>query len=135
MTTYWADTAITTSGDLDVGGRVLFYGHMWPSCRDYTAFGGGGQANATQLDRMVCWVTTVAAPADSVKLYAVPIHSNPGICGPRTIVINLGANACDIYPGAGCQIDALGANNPYSLAAGGKREFWPSSATQWYSFA
>jgi hypothetical protein len=91
-----------------------------------TAFAGGGQANATQLSGEVSFVATVASAGDSVKLPVAAL-------GKRFLVFNQGANSTNIYPTTGGQIDALGANNPYALAAGGVREFWGKNATDWVS--
>ena len=91
-----------------------------------TAFAGGGQGSATQLTGEVNFVTTVASSGDSVKLVA-------GLLGLRVTVFNLGAQPLNIFPATGGQIDALGTNAAFSLAAGSAKTFWGQSATQWRS--
>jgi hypothetical protein len=91
-----------------------------------TAFAGGGQASATALTAEVNFVTTVASTADSVKLPAA-------VLGKHVVIFNDGANSMNIFPVTGGQIDSLGANNAYSLAAGSSREFWGKSGTDWRS--
>lgn len=91
-----------------------------------TAFATGGQASATALTGEVNFVTTVASAGDSVKLPTAAL-------GLRVVVFNKGAEACDVFPASGAAIDALGANNAYSLASGTAKEFWGVSATLWYS--
>lgn len=44
-------------------------------------------------------------------------------------VFNGGANAERVYPPVGCQIDALGTDNPYSLPVGKRQRFNFSTAT------
>lgn len=55
-----------------------------------TAHSGGGQAAATLLDYGVNEVSTVAAPADSVRL-------PPAIGGQVVFVRNSGANSMQVY--------------------------------------
>ncbi len=91
-----------------------------------TAHAGGGQASATALTTEKNFVSTVASANDSVKLPAT-------VAGLEIQVFNLGANACDVYPPSSSAIDALGTNNPYSLAAGSSKRFGAQTSTQWRS--
>jgi hypothetical protein len=91
-----------------------------------TAFAGGGQGSATQLTGEVNFVTTVATGGDSVKLVA-------SLLGLKVTVFNLGAQSLDIFPATGGQIDALGVDTAFSLAAGASKTFWGQTATQWRS--
>lgn len=54
--------------------------------------------------------------------------------GLDNVVVNNGGNPLKVYPPVGGQIDALGANNPYTLAVTKVQQFRQFSATQWYSF-
>lgn len=134
MGVWMRENQLTLDGDMDIGGRVLFYGFFYPSVTmNVTARAGGGRANATQLADYISNVTTCASANDSVKLWQYPLCSG-GIGGPVMIVKNSTANACDVYPYAATdQIDALGAGNPYSLASGATRTFVPDSSTHWVS--
>ncbi len=91
-----------------------------------TAFATGGQASATQLTGSCNIVSICATNADSVKLQIAQ-------AGHRVIVVNTSANALAIFPATGGDIDTLGANNSYSLAAGLMREFIGVSGTNWIS--
>src|SRR5581483_3206683 len=55
-----------------------------------TAFAGGGQSSATQLNNEINRVTTVATIGDSVQLPQVK-------AGLSIAVINSGANACQVF--------------------------------------
>lgn len=89
-----------------------------------TAFAGGGSASATILTSTLNFVTTCATAGDSVRL------PSPGT-GMSIVVHNLGAAACNVYPGSGVEMDALGTNVPYSLAPGTARVF-DARTSNWY---
>ena len=93
---------------------------------DITA-AGATQATATALSGDICSVSVVAVGATGVRLPdAMP--------GRQLVVFNIdAADAASVYPATGGAIDALGANNPYSLAAGGRVLFTCPKANQWYS--
>lgn len=73
-------------------------------------------------------VTTAASNPSGVTLSA-------STAGRRILVINQGANPVNVYPPSGSQIDALGANNPFSLPVGDRAEFNCVTSTLWYSSA
>jgi len=79
-----------------------------------TAHAGGGQANAVVLSKKYTGITVVAAGGDSIKFPT-------GVCGMTMVLINAGANACDLFPAVGEQIMALGVNTAQSIAVG---EVW-----------
>jgi hypothetical protein len=83
-----------------------------------TAFATGGQANATQLVAAINRVTVCATAGDSVKL---PVSQ--GNVGLTVMVINAGAASLNVFPSAGDQIDALGANAAKAVAAGKTCDF------------
>jgi hypothetical protein len=85
-----------------------------------TAFSGGGQGSATQLNDSYNVLTVVAAPGDSVKL--------PPVFGLYSIVSvkNDGANAADIFPASGHNLGA-GVDTAVSIAAGSSRSFIATS--------
>lgn len=92
-----------------------------------TAHAGGGQAAALQLTTVMNRVTTVATAADSVRLPA-------SAGGMQITVINAAAaNALNVFPATGDQINVLGANNAFSLAAGKVATFYCTVAGQWHS--
>ena len=73
-------------------------------------------------------VTTTATNPSGVTLPTATV-------GRRIIVVNKGTNSINVYPATGGAIDAIAANSPIGLVAGGWMEFNASSATQWYSTA
>jgi hypothetical protein len=83
---------------------------------------GANQATALQLAAQ--WNEVDTTPAGSGVLLA-SYQS-----GQSQVVFNGGANALNVYPPPGAQINALGANQPYSLASGAKLSFDFFSATQ-----
>jgi hypothetical protein len=85
-----------------------------------TAFAGGGQGSATQLDDSFNVITTVATGGDSVKL--------PPVFGLYSIVFikNDGANAADVFPASGDDLGA-GVDTAVSLAAGKSMSFIATS--------
>lgn len=86
---------------------------------------GTTQATATPL--MAEWNEVSTTPLNSgVVLFNFAE-------GFDSVIFNQGANPLNIYPPIGCSIDALGANNPYVLAAGATRDFYQLSATQFRS--
>lgn len=94
-----------------------------------TAFAGGGQASATALPSDINQVATVATAGDSVKLPA----ATPG---KQVVVINDGANSCDIFPQSGEFIDDFAVNIQYPLAITAKNvRFICAVAGKWKSAA
>jgi len=91
-----------------------------------TAFGGGGQANATVLTALFNTITVCAAPGDSVR---VP---DPG-AGMWVGVVNATPNSFDMFPQVGGQIMALGVNVAQPVASG-ERWLFASTGTNWASF-
>lgn len=112
-----------------------------------TAFAGGGQTSAVQLDSAYNRVTTVGSANDSVKL--PPCRTGGGgNTGPSTIagiipgntdgvvvwVTNAAAaNSMNLYPAVGDSINALSANSAYAMAANKTAAFICGSAGLWYS--
>ena len=94
-----------------------------------TAFATGGQASATALTGQLCRVTTCATNGDSVKL---PAATGTGL---GILVINDGAASCDVFPSTGGAIDALGTNNAYAVAAGGRAWFYDVASNVWSAVA
>ncbi|TXH41504.1 MAG: hypothetical protein E6Q97_37525 [Desulfurellales bacterium] len=103
---------IESAGDIRAV-TTLFYGFEGWTYSAVTAFAGGGQASATLVGATMTDVTVCASAGDSIKLY--PDYS---AAGRRMLIRNSTANAVNIFPGTGGQINSLGVNNAYSLAAG-----------------
>jgi hypothetical protein len=110
-----------------------------------TAFSGGGQTSAVLLDSGYNRVTTVAVGNDSVKLPSC--HTGPSNTGPMPAGVISGntiglivwvtnaaaANSMNVYPSGTEAINALGASNPYAMAANKTAQFICGSAGLWYS--
>ena len=70
---------------------------------------GGGQASGTPVVSSAVIATTVAVANDSFTIQ---------FTSPRQIVFaNDGANSLNLFPPVGGQIDALGVNNAFAIAA------------------
>lgn len=116
-----------TVGAQTIGGTKTFSSPVnYAGGTGITAHAGGGQGSAVALTAEVNFVTTVASSGDSVKLPTAAL-------GLRITVFNQGANATDIFPVSGGQIDALGTNAAYSLSAGSSKSFYGKSSTAWFS--
>jgi len=85
--------------------------------------------NAQGQGALTADINVVATAASAPSGVTLPTAT----AGRRVVVINWGANAVNIYPATGAQIDGGGANNPIQAASGGCwMEFWAGSTTQWY---
>ena len=91
-----------------------------------TAFATGGQTSATLLTTALNRVTVVGTAGDSVKL---PV----AVAGMQITVFNASANSLNVFPNAGDQINSLGTNNSYALAAGKTATFFSTAATFWHA--
>jgi hypothetical protein len=92
------------------------------------AAAGTTQATGTQLANAINLITTVPASTGVVLPAA--------IIGLRIVVRNAGANALNVYPATGAQINALGVNAAYSLATNTSIEFFCTTGGgtgQWYT--
>lgn len=111
-----------------------------------TAFAGGGQTSATQLESGYNRVTVVATANDSVKLpYCVSGQRNTGPSGATSrpssntlgmMIVVTNADAADsmnIYPQTGDFINALTVNSAYAMAANKTAAFICGTAGIWYS--
>lgn len=87
---------------------------------------GGGFASAPELSTRYNVVATVATIADSVKLPTA-------VAGLRRTIRNAGANALDLFPGAGDNINSTGVDTAVSVAAGSSLTLFCADDTNWYS--
>jgi predicted RecA/RadA family phage recombinase len=92
-----------------------------------TAHAGGGQANATPILAQIARFTTVATAGDSGLLPA----AGPGL--EVTVTNAAAANSMNVFPNTGDQINSLGANAAFALAAGKTATFFSTVAGQWHS--
>lgn len=92
-----------------------------------TAHAGGGQGSALLLTTVINRVTTVGTAADSVGL---PVSA----AGMQIVVTNAAAsNSMNVFPQTGEQINALGNNNAFAVAAGKTANFSCAVAGQWHA--
>lgn len=99
---------------------------------------GSTQATATQVITGINNVTVVAAGANGVILPSIGATlgqftvAQPGV---QILVRNSdSSDALNIYPGSGAQINALGTNVAFSLAAGTTAQIFALTDTQWFTF-
>lgn len=76
-----------------------------------------GTVQADALPMSTEWIVVDVTPVGSGVLV---FNFGPGVV---STVFNRGANALKVYPPVGTAIDALGTNNPYTLAAGKMQAF------------
>jgi len=89
---------------------------------------GTTQATATEITTASNNVTVVAAGANGVRLPT----AQPGV---QVLVRNSdAADSLNIFPATGAQINALGANAAFSLAAGSTIQLFSTTTTQWFTF-
>lgn len=81
--------------------------------------------------------TALALASEWNEIDSTPVNSgvrlaNFGV-GLNSVVFNFGGATLKVYPPVGAAIDALGTNNPYSLANGSSRTFYQLTSTQFRS--
>ena len=101
----------------------LVFGNYISTFSGITAFSGGGQANAVELSNEVSEISVVGLAADSVKL-------STAVAGLKRVVINNGANACNVFPNTSDDLGA-GANAAVSLSAGANITYIAYSSGSW----
>jgi len=90
----------------------------------------GTQAAGTPITAEYNILSTVAGAGFSVTLPLL----NVNLIGMRISIKNLGANAANVFPALGQQINALGANTAFSLAAAGIINLVATSSSLWIQF-
>ena len=85
------------------------------------------QAGATTLTASVNVITTVTTTGDGVVL------SNTEI-GDSYEILNLGANACAVYPPVGGRINQLATNGAFTLGSNTATIIQKFTATRWMAF-
>ncbi len=97
---------------------------VYNTLNNIVAHAGGGQTDASQLNAGTNQVTIVATLNDSVKL-------PDNVLGQPVIVLNLGANALQVFPFLGDSINALSVNSPITVSSGSTAMFVGSDITRW----
>ncbi len=124
-----ATGGVVTGGQLTIGGTLLK-----SFTTTITAHPGNTPVAATLLSTDINVITVIATTLDSVILPA----STPGLV--ITVVDNVldAAKSLSIYPPTGSAIDALGANNPFTLAGSATvpvmKRFLCVTSSLWMSF-
>lgn len=91
------------------------------------AAAGSTQGTATPITARFTEVSSVPnASTDNGVILAANFRD-------EQIIVNQGGAALKVYPPVGAQIDVLGTNNPFSIAAGGKARFMFARSTQFYT--
>lgn len=94
-----------------------------------TATASGTQGTSILLTTVINRITTVVTAADSVLL---PL-SQPGM--QLTVSNAAAANSMNVFPGVGDQINTLGANAAFAIAANKTASFSSAVAGQWHAIA
>jgi hypothetical protein len=107
-------------------GRSDYFQQFFSTQSSMAAVNPGAQATATPLVAETCHIVTVPAANSGVKLPAAQ-------AGRVITVINAHATlAINVYPFLGDQINAAGANVPFSLAAGTTAIFYCGVIQNWW---
>lgn len=85
------------------------------------------QAGATALTLSINAVTTVTTAGDGVRI-------PNGNIGDSIEIVNLGANACTVYPPTSGQLNALAVNSGFLLAVNTAVMLRKFTATRWMGF-
>lgn len=131
--------AVTINGQETTGqNQIVSVGYQQISVTNgITAFAGGGQASATQLNSAFNRVTVVGTAADSVKLPVCAAQNAPNgsAVGPGTQVwvMNTAANSLNVFPATGDAINALAANTAIAVATVTGKVFTCAVAGTWQS--
>jgi len=116
------------TGNIFSNANIIANVYFVSSVANTVAAAGTTQATGTQLANAINLITTVPASTGVVLPAA--------IIGLRIVVRNAGANALNVYPATGAQINALGVNAAYSLATNTSIEFFCTTGGgtgQWYT--
>jgi hypothetical protein len=116
------------TGNIFSNANVIANVYFVSSVANLVVAAGTTQATGTQLGNAINLITTVPASTGVVLPAA--------IIGLRIVVRNAGANALNVYPATGAQINALGVNAAYSLATNTSIEFFCTTgggSGQWYT--
>jgi hypothetical protein len=89
-----------------------------------TAHAGGTQVAAVQIVAAQAQISVVGTAGDSVRL-------PPSQAGAQITIVNNGANAANVFPATGEQINSAGANTAYSLAVTTPIVFYCFVAGNW----
>lgn len=139
--------AINITGTNSENQKAIFrVGYIRLSSTDnITAFAGGGQTSAVQLESALNRIATVATGNDSVKLpscqsgrsntgqgtTAIPTGDSVGIM--LWVVNAAAANSLNVFPQTGQSINALSANSAYAVAANKAVIFACGTNGIWYT--
>ena len=118
-------TSLNSSGNITGPSVIANTGYFVPSVTTNISAAGTVQSNATAITSQINVVSTVASGSGVV--FPTPT------AGIRITIINTSANALAVYPAVNGQINNLGANVAYSLAAGDRLDFQSVTTTQWYT--
>lgn len=120
----------TVTGQWDSQGLATGYSgslETYSAVNALTAFATGGQASGTPIKAMLNRFTTVTTAGDSGTLPVAAV-------GMTIVVANAAAaNSMNVFPAAGDQINVLGANAAFALAANKTVTFYCVNATQWHT--
>lgn len=120
-------TQFTSATDSPTFVNMILTGLLTESAADaLTAHAGGTQALALALTKEINRVTTVAAPADSVKL-------PPAAAGLTIMVINSGANPMQVFGAGTDTIDDVATATGVSQMVGSVAIYVCSVAGKWYT--
>jgi hypothetical protein len=111
-------------GGLSAGTAIALGGQVNSTI---TASSTQTQVGATALSTSINVITTVVTTGDAVRVMNAMI-------GDEILILNLGANACTIFPPVGSRINALSTNTGFTLATNTAVQMNKFTATRWVAF-
>lgn len=125
--------AYTFLDTVEFSARALYYGVVNPSQITQLTATGTTSSDAYQMLQQEFYRFDTVAAGTGAKLLAAATTALPGV---TVCVFNNGANALNIYPPTGGQIDVAGADVSYSLASGAMKSFrlYSDDCLLWKSF-
>jgi len=118
-------TSLTSSGNI-TGNNVITGKYLINSVQTGISAAGTTQGTATLLGNTINVVGTVISGANGVVL-------PNAIAGMTLYITNLSANALNVFPNTGAQINGGGANTAISHAGGATLHYIAASNTLWYT--
>lgn len=135
---WWAKIFTGIGGAIKYMQMLDALGLQYESLTDgLVAHAGGGQALGTPIATQLARFATVTTLNDSALLPAtasifVAAAANVIASSAAFTVVNAGAQSMNVFPRTGEQINALGVNAAFALAAGKTANFYCTAIGQWH---
>jgi hypothetical protein len=116
-------TSVTSAGNIQ-GANIIANSYVIHSIGTGISAAGATQGTATALTKEMNVVSTVSVGQG----VALPT----AVAGMAIYIVNISANAVQVYPASGGTIGSLALNAAYEQASGATLHYIATSSTQWY---